>query len=260
MVQPILPPPPDDAKLWRYMNFVKFVYLLNSKSLYFVQGASLIDKFEGAMGSADLLSKYNDFYSEFLRDAYRTRPDGSAADLSTEQLEASVKKSLESLHQAGEWQRETTYLNCWHEAEHESEAMWRLYADWRHLAADDSGGIVVVSTFRRLSDGLSSVPNLYVGRVKYVDYTKQLVGINEAFWNKSMSFQHEREVRAVLRDHRKPQPTGISIPVKVDDLIAEVRLSPRCPEWFENLVRDVALLYRCTFEVKRSALEISPFY
>jgi hypothetical protein len=49
MVTPILPPPADDASLWRYMNFTKFVAMLST--LYFTRGDAFPDKFEGAMGS-----------------------------------------------------------------------------------------------------------------------------------------------------------------------------------------------------------------
>jgi hypothetical protein len=258
MVTPILPPPPDDASLWRYMNFTKFVAMLSTKSLYFTRGDTFPDKFEGAMGSIRLERRYDDYYREYLRRAYLSAP-GSKEDYTPKRLEQSVNKSLLSLRKAGEWQRRTTFINCWYQADHESEAMWSLYAGWRRDEIDSPGSIVIVTTFGKLGRALSSVSNMYVGKVKYVDRTTTLSGLNEAFWYKSKSFEHEREVRAVLHRHGV-EDSGVLIAVDLAGVIREVRLSPFCPVWFEELVKDVSEKYGHSFDIRRSSLEDTPFY
>jgi hypothetical protein len=259
MVTPVLPPPPDDALLWRYINFTKFVSMLSTNSLYFARGDSFPDKFEGAMGSVRLEQKYDAFYREYLRKAYLTAPGSAQADSTPEKLEESIHHSLSSLRKAGEWQRTTTFINCWYQSEHESEAMWSLYAGWRRNEIDSPGSMVIVTTFGKLRDSVSSLPNTYVGKVEYIDYSKTLSGLNEAFWHKSLSFEHEKEVRAILHKHGVEE-TGIVIPVDLRLLIAEIRLSPFCADWFETLVKDVIEKYGHAFQVRRSSLEDLPFY
>ncbi len=39
--------PSDDTKIWRYMDFTKFVNLLDTKSLFFVRSDKFDDPFEG---------------------------------------------------------------------------------------------------------------------------------------------------------------------------------------------------------------------
>jgi hypothetical protein len=259
MVTPILPPPPDDASLWRYMNFTKFGAMLSTKSLYFTRGDAFPDKFEGAMGSVRLEEKYDDFYKEYLRKLYLRDSGSKSEEYLPERLELSVAKSLESLRKAGEWQRRTTFINCWYEADHESEAMWSLYAGWRRDEIDSPGSIVIVTTFGKLSRALSSIPSIYVGKVKYVDRTTTLSGLNEAFWYKSKSFEHEREVRAVLHRHGV-EDSGVLIAVDLAGVIREIRLSPFCPVWFEELMKDVSEKYGYRFDIRRSSLEDTPFY
>jgi hypothetical protein len=171
MVKPVLPPPPDGANLWRYMNFTKFVSIMCSKSLYFSRADSFPDKFEGAKGAAILEKKYNEFYLNFLRKICSTVPGAKPEDLTTETIEESARKALDSLRKAGEWSRKTTFINCWHEAQHESEAMWRLYAGWQASGLDNPGSIVVITTFGKLVKSLSSLQNVYVGRVNYIDWS-----------------------------------------------------------------------------------------
>jgi hypothetical protein len=40
--------PPNDAKVWRYMDLPKFIDLLNTKQLHFTRAALFDDRFEGS--------------------------------------------------------------------------------------------------------------------------------------------------------------------------------------------------------------------
>jgi hypothetical protein len=63
-------PDNKDAKIWRYMNFTKFVSLLKERSLYFARSDKFEDIYEGKapMINYDLLYKeYLDKYKEKLK-------------------------------------------------------------------------------------------------------------------------------------------------------------------------------------------------
>lgn len=258
MVQPILPPPSDDTKLWRYMDFIRLVSLLETRSLWFCRADLVGDPFEGAKGSIDLEKKYDDFYRKWLRNAILSAPGNRPQ--SEEELSESIEHSLKSLRDAGEHIRKTTFLNCWHASESESDAMWRLYAGWKFSGQDSPGGVAIVSTFGRLRDATAHMNEIYVGKVKYVDFGKQLVGINEAFWHKSLSFEHEREVRAVLTSFKDQSKEGVSVPISLTNLVSEIIISPNAPVWFEGLVRSVLDRYSLVIQVRRSTVEKRPFY
>ena len=50
---PVFNPPPDDAILWRYMDFTKFVSLLEKQALFFARADKLGDSFEGSLSQVN---------------------------------------------------------------------------------------------------------------------------------------------------------------------------------------------------------------
>ena len=98
------------------------------------------------------------------------------------------------------------------------------------------------------------------GKVKYIDYRKQFSKIGRgAFWYKRKSFEHEREVRALIRNHENTGK-GVSHPVDLDVLIKNVYVSPYAPEWFAQVVRDVVKKYHLDKPVVYSSMKEQPFY
>ena len=50
-------PSDPSATVWRYMDFAKFVSLLDSQALYFARASLLEDKFEGSVSHATLMAE-----------------------------------------------------------------------------------------------------------------------------------------------------------------------------------------------------------
>src|SRR5687768_8033982 len=95
--------PPSDAKIkiWRYMDFTKFVSMLENGGLFFSRLDCLDDPFEGSYPRAD---------DELAATKYSPTVRAASA--------AFTKMST----------RKRIMVNCWHMNEHESAAMWKLYA------------------------------------------------------------------------------------------------------------------------------------
>src|SRR6266496_3905331 len=89
--------------IWRYMDFTKFVSMLENGGLFFSRADKLGDPFEGSYSRGN--------------EAMRPIMYG---DL--------TKKSAAFMAQWSRSMREWTMINCWHMNEHESAAMWKLYA------------------------------------------------------------------------------------------------------------------------------------
>ena len=167
---PLFSPPSDEAVLWRYMDLPKLISMLEKRALFFVRADKLGDPFEGSFSRVNELlrpSLYGEG-SEDLTEVYST-----------------YMKSLIRF----------TLINCWHENDVESEAMWRLYSS-------SGDGVAVRNTFKNLRDCLTGDESIYVGKVSYVDYKTTFIREDNAFGPylyKRKSFEHEREVRAVFQ-------------------------------------------------------------
>ena len=162
------------------------------------------------------------------------------------------------------WIREWTYVNCWHANEHESAAMWKLYGQ-----ADES--VAVEADYQTLADALPNT--VYLGLVKYIDYDKQWLPEGNTFYpfvHKRKSFEHEREVRAVVQEFptdstgiqtgRKNSLSGIQIDIDAGTLVKCVRISPTSPDWFRDLVDATSRQFGYAFRVLRSDLHSEPVF
>jgi hypothetical protein len=244
-------PANENAVIWRYLDFTKLVSLLESCSLYFCRADKLGDPFEGSYSEADL--SYRKQTCERFRIPF-------------EKLNALLSGYYKSI-------REHTFVNCWHISEHESAAMWKLY-----LKSDE--GIAIKSSFKDFSKCFIVCPehDVFIGMVNYLDYKFDVIKDKSigAFFSKRKSFDHEKEIRAVIQT---PQiiplerlfengmisetsicETGIYIPVSLETLIHKFYVSPTSPDWFKNLIESVVKKYGLEKDVRRSSLIDDPIF
>lgn len=253
MKDPFESPKPED-KLWRYMDIAKFISLLSTESLYFSPADTFDDPFEGAKGILEKEDTWNDFYLEFFRHAIKKAPGVSTEDLSEEKVERTAHRLLNELTLNGMSDRKSICISCWHCNDFESEAMWKLYS------VNVTNAVAIETTYQRLYEALGDDPYIDIGKVKYIDYRKQFSGIGcGAFWYKRKSFEHEREVRALIRNH-KNDGKGVSHPINLHTLIENIYVSPYAPEWFADVVRDIVKKYNLNKSVCYSSIKDQPFY
>jgi hypothetical protein len=242
-------PEDENARIWRYLDFTKFVSVLDREALFFARADVLPDAFEGSHSRANV--------------ALRPILHGG--------VPAKAKKNfLDTLTTIYREMRRFTFLNCWHLNEHESAAMWRLY-----LKTEE--GVAIQSTFRRLADSFTRCREhtIHIGKVRYIDYDTELMpaeDIRQPFLHKRKSFEHERELRAVIQEvpheEGKGPPwlspetgeVGVYVPVDLEVLIERVYVSPTAPEWFSELVASVAKKYQLNKELAQSSLRDGPVY
>ena len=245
--------PEPGSILWRYMDFSKYVSLLSSKGLYFSRADCFDDIHEGAKGLRRRKDKWDSHYLDFFRQAIRIPPPGYSVNLSDDEVEKQAQKLLSDLEAGGRVDKKRTYVSCWHENEHESEAMWRLYSSFIENA------VAVRTTFQRLYVSMGRDPFIRIGRVEYIDFNTSYAGPNDAFWRKRKSFQHEREVRAMLI-HSRSEDRGKIVSCDMPQLIEGVFVSPKAPEWFIRVVNAVNEKFGLPVSVTRSALNEESFF
>ena len=122
--------PPPETRLWRYLSFAKIIALFQTRRLHFTRVDQFDDHFEGAWPKSDL--------ERF-------------AKLEGGQVIPTVTKAM----------RQGVAASCWLAADHESAAMWRLYA-----AGEE--GVAITTTAAKLQAVVSAVPQPHFGGISRV--------------------------------------------------------------------------------------------
>ncbi len=226
------------------MDLSKYLSLLQASSLFFSRVDRMNDPYEGAMSHAN-----KDMRPAVYRDEI---PDWV----------------FETRSQLLHWERQWTFINCWHMNENESDAMWRLYAK----TAD---AVAVQSTYAKLHAALPE--QAFLGIVQYIDYETEWMAEGNLFYpfvHKRKSFEHERDLRALIQDPpRKADPTGgvgaaydyvnnledgRSVPIELALLVESVFVAPTSPAWFRDIVAELTRKYELAVPVQQSALDRTP--
>lgn len=262
LAQFILQPPSEDLVIWRYMNFTKFVALLETRSLFFVRVAHLADTFEG---SFPVSQPPVDRVLGLLPPG--VFPEGATVNVTPSPYLLDFWKFM----------RNWAMVSCWHAVEHESAAMWNLYAP-------TDAGVAIRSTVKRLRQALGPpLPPLngffggdryHLGMIEYIDFSSSHIpttNVVAQFFRKRRSFEHEHELRALFERYpittdrcpdytQKPADHGQYIPVDLTTLICDIRVAPQAPSWFSQLVSTVTARYGIDVVPQQSDLDAEPFY
>ncbi|HAO0844231.1 TPA: DUF2971 domain-containing protein [Escherichia coli] len=264
-----------ETKLWRYMSLDKFIDILSREELYFspLSSYSNSDPYEGLLPKVALnawasivKSKFNDIQSYFNDTVERIRANELLGRISNEKAETEITK-LQTMMDTQLPKIESIYfkilnsvtVNCWHQNEHESEGMWRLYSD-------ANKGIAIQTSISRLIDSLQSEEIISISEVKYIDYFDEKLTSEDCVVNgrmvpflKRKAFSHENEVRLSITpkiinsDIENYTPKGIRIKTDPVKLIEKIYISPYASQPYPSAV--AAILEK--FNIDNNKLVIS---
>lgn len=252
------------AKIWRYMDFTKFVSLLEKQKLFFVNLSKLEDKYEGRIPEkrlAALISSTRNLANHKHITPWGKKSFNAAADY------------FEGTHGLINDMRDILYVCSWHVNEFESHAMWKLYLN-------SNEGIAIQTTYEKLLESFSGNEVITFGYIKYIDYESSeplSYGSPEPHpflrfsFTKRPYFEYERELRVAyfplnqdknkltLNDVKKflnnnSTDMGLYIQTDINKLIDNVYVSPCAPIWFSDLVQSVIKKYDFKFNVIKSSL------
>jgi len=248
--------------IWRYMIFAKFVSLLELRALWMSRLGALSDRFEGALPHK---TRENMIASHLKwRSTFEGRPELQ------EQLAGMTDRNVAD-------GRDVLVVNCWFRGERESAQMWKQYVG-------SEEGIVIRSTLRKLNQSILAKQEFtFIGRVKYVDFSKHDMGVyhgsqaGERALLKEERYAFENEVRIVSANVVCPgclnpggsSPTanqlagsgmfdpgrpGLYLQVNLGTLLEAVVTAPGAELWFHDLVCKVCKRYHVDSPVERSGL------
>jgi hypothetical protein len=234
--------PDNNQKIWRYMDFSKYVDMLKTNTLFFTRADQLEDTYDCSA-------------FQFFGEPYK--------QLSSE-FPPQVK---EQTRQVNTFERLFVYLNCWHMNDVESAALWRLYSENKYET------IAIQTTFEKLNSEIKLKwprDGIFISKVKYdpenagetLDEMPRGKLFTPLGWEdiiyKRPSFAHEKELRAFIYqrvDKLREEPLKneahfeklmkdrfeyIRIKINPSCLIEKVYVSPLAKDLFVELVKNIS--------------------
>lgn len=248
---PNLTVPADDARLWRYQSFDKFMEVLRQGSLWFSRADQFYDPFEAAVPDQDLPAARAGLLDAVRAASAQAFVEGWLArfgNITLEELNALPESQFASL--IPRFANRFAYVSSWARGDTESAGMWSQYAPGNGVAICTTG-----AAFRQALDAYSDGYSVAVGEVQYLDYHKDTWGPYHQFsatFHKRRTYASEQEVRAVISwpqwgdvtsgrvdPASLPDRPGIAIPVDMNQLVQSVVISPNATPWFADLVASV---------------------
>ena len=219
-----LPENPDTV-VWKYLDLSKFLDMLLSQQLFMSRSDKFEDQYEGTFSEPTFeeIKKIAANNPKFL-DYYKSH-------------------------------REKVVISSWHINEYESFAMWQIFTK-------NNEGLAIQSTIGRLKEALRPENRIeqYIGNVNYIDYKKEYIPFDDAFFPflfKRKSFQYEREVRIISDVSTKNISVndGLKINVDLSQLIEKIYIHPKSENWYKKLVIELVSKLNFNIEIEKSDLE-----
>ncbi len=263
----VLDAPSAEGVLWRFMSLSKFIGLISSGGLTFVQLGKVAarDPFEGAWSKvqrelSERIDGDNDFALEVFRQtSSEMDPDEEMDDDKKVKLAKSLYGS-ERQRILSDFMRREAYISCWYTGVHEPAVMWSAYAS-------ENDGVVVRTTAHHLRDAFSDCDkDIYWGLVRYTDYsaTDFVVPMGNLFnpiFSKRIEYAQEQELRLCYMSHRNPEgadvgnfPPAIGIKCDLNILIQELRVAPFSGEWVVDALETLTSKFGISAPVRRSSI------
>jgi hypothetical protein len=218
-------PEDNDTIVWKYLDLSKFLDMLLSQQLFMSRSDKFEDQYEGTFSEPTFeeIKKIAANKPEFL-DYYKSH-------------------------------REKVVISSWHINEYESFAMCQIFTK-------NNEGLAIQSTIGRLKEALQPENRIeqYIGNVNYIDYKKEYIPFDDAFFPflfKRKSFQYEREVRIISDVSTKNISVndGLKINVDLSQLIEKIYIHPKSENWYKKLVIELVSKLNFNIEIEKSDLE-----
>lgn len=252
------------------MDLPRLLDLLRTSSLYLASLPTMEDEWEGAVAPES---------DPFISILHMLNTFGGTVE--------EAQHFIATMERSDTERRSCVFINCWHQSEVESAAMWKLY--------EPTGrGIAIQTSVASLCESITDEKETLLAKVEYVDFERpdlEMFNYLRKYSYKRESFKHEQELRLLhfdltpsrpmnalelARNPPKEQqgpgtdyeniidysllPSGKHLNVDVKTLIQSVVVAPDAPAWFIDVVRDVMQRYGYSVPVQASAMLARPRY
>lgn len=257
---PVLKPAPQNAPvnypeqdyiIVKYLDVIRYISLLQRRSLFFCRLDKLEDQFEGTTAKMNRQVRYMNYHFQSTK--------GYIAPMTHEEILKKVEEQYEHDNNI----KGLTCVNCWNKFTNESAALWKIYSNFKN-------GIMLKSSISQLVNSLeSSEEEIQLTEMVYFDYNKFYMpdgNSNYPLIHKHEAYNYEQEVRLIytripetgwVYDWSKEEVIeGIYIKADIDKLISEIVISPDSPNWFIKLIEDISVKYSLQKPITKSILSV----
>lgn len=219
-----LEPIDENLTLWKYMDFLKFVNILSTNTIWFNRLDSFEDVYEGVYPEANKVK----------------RPEIYGNEIIPQEIYDQIQK----------YARNRLYVLCFHNNPYESAAMWSLYAK--------ESGVAIKTSINRLKQCFDvESKNIEISKVSYIDYNEDFIPEGNTFYlgtHKRKSFSHENEIRCMYLNQGEIGNCGVYINIDLIKFIDTIYISPYAPAYMEDTVRKLIEKYNLSVPIIKSKL------
>lgn len=216
--------------IWKYMDFWKFLNLLETSSLYFSNAENLGDNYEGRIPK---------IVYEMMLEQDRKRGNKTNENINNF-LETKLRKE--------------TLISSWTYMDKESFAMWKMYAK-------DKMGIAIKTDLESLKNCFSKTDRtIYIGEVDYFDkerFNYPTYNLYYPFLVKLEYYSSEKELRCITSCKREEKMESKLVLVDLNKLIKTIYISPNSKPEFKKMLNLLKNEYKLDFEIKFSEVNDS---
>ncbi len=211
-----------DRPIWRYMDFWKFLNLLETKALYFSNSDNLGDNNEGRI-------------PKFILDRM-LKQDKELGNTRNKDLNDFLEYNLRKSH----------LIPSWSYAERESFAMWKMYAK-------DKTGVAIETDLKSLMDSFKNTSrNIYIGEINYINEDNYRFSTSNLFYpfvTKLDFYQFENEIRCITVTKDDEVAESKLVDIDLNLLIKRVHISPNSKPEFRKLIELLSREYDIKFDI-----------
>jgi hypothetical protein len=167
--------------------------------------------------------------------------------------------------------------------EHESDALWRIYAfkgEGVAIRTKQQSLVAALKSSKRhyyISDAVYApmhLPLFRLGPVFYVDTNRAELVDSDPFGRyflKRPAFSHEHEYRAIapfpeilldegVHEDRPPPSAGVYVEVDLSALVEELVIAPNAPVWFRDAIFAGCERFQLSVPIRASRLDDNPLF
>lgn len=198
-------------KMWRYMRFSRFLWLLQRKQLWLARADLLGDPWEIALAGGQLQHVID-------------RHPPPTLPLKAGPIESAIERVRRIIPK---W-RQTAFLNCWCASEHESHALWRVYCG-------ATEGIALETNYEKLFASLRG-PRLLQVSYENPGSNKRTPTLEDLVTKKRPMFEYEHEFRILQTEQRAVEVPGLPIDWHPEEHLVRIRVHPEADASFMQTV------------------------
>ena len=208
--------PDATMRMWRYMRFSRFIWLLQYKKLWLSRADFLGDRWEIPL-AGDQLKLVID------------RHPPPAFPLS----EGPIESAMERVERLIPLWRRKTFVNCWSASKHESNALWRIYCGTKE-------GVALETDYARLVSSLRG-PRLFKVSYEVPGTNLRTPTVEDLATKKRPMFDYEKEFRILQTENNESEALGLPMDWNPEEHLIRIIVHPDADTSFmESVVAAVA--------------------